>query len=327
MSFHDVQFPTNISYGSQGGPGYKTQIVQTDSGYEQRIIRWSQPRHKYDVSYGVRSYEDIADLKTFYMARMGAAYTFRFKDWTDFTTTETGIDANMGGSATSWDDQLIATQDGSGETEFQLVKRYTSGSETRVRNITKPIAGTIRVGWGGVEKTSGWALNTTTGVLTIDPAPSNGDDIVWGGQFDVHCRFGESADELLNISVDDFGSGSIPSIEIVEVLDNDFLSDEFYYGGSAYLELTGDISITESMGRVLRIEPGTAHRNIYLPAVSLTSQPGGGPMFYIFNESTSAKSLIVRGGGSTVVTIDEGDANTIVLGIDASSSNYQWLAL
>jgi len=32
MGFHEVRFPDDISYGSDGGPGYNTNIIEMDSG-------------------------------------------------------------------------------------------------------------------------------------------------------------------------------------------------------------------------------------------------------------------------------------------------------
>ena len=47
MAFHEVLFPPNISYGSQGGPKFKTTVFTADSGYEQRNIDWSMTRAEY----------------------------------------------------------------------------------------------------------------------------------------------------------------------------------------------------------------------------------------------------------------------------------------
>lgn len=325
MSFHDVKFPDDIGYGSQGGPGFKTDIITSDSGKEQRVVRWSQVRHKYNVAYGIRNYTDLADVKDFYMGRMGAAYTFRFKDWADCNSTGSGSDVSLTGESIDDEDQLIDTGDGV-ETTYQLVKRYTSGSVTRVRNITKPVAGTVRIGVNAVEQMSGWSINTSTGVITFDAAPTDGHDITWGGEFDTHCRFDESVDDVLNMTMDSFGGGSFPSIEIIEVIDEDELSDEFYFGGAAYMTLTGDLSITESLGRVLSIDPGGSHRNLSLPDVTTESHPGGGPYWYIFNKADAAENLVVKSGGTTVTTIAQDGSSTIVLGLD-SSDDYTWLAI
>ena len=49
-------------------------------------------------------------------------------------------------------DEALGTGDGA-TTAFQLVKRYASGSQTWVRTITKPVAGTVRVNaWGRIQQ-------------------------------------------------------------------------------------------------------------------------------------------------------------------------------
>lgn len=152
-TFDEVQFPTDISYGSRGGPEFMTDIVILDSGHEQRNINWALSRAKYDVSYGIRTNENLADLTKFFYARQGRAYGFRYKDWADFTATQEPL-----------------TQTGS---KFvQLVKKYTSGSRTYIRNITKPVASpavTMRRGGGAF---SAFTLDTTTGIATLTPDSS-----------------------------------------------------------------------------------------------------------------------------------------------------------
>lgn len=55
MSFEEIQFPADISYGARGGPEYSTDIVEMFSGKEQRNINWSQARARYTVSHGVKT--------------------------------------------------------------------------------------------------------------------------------------------------------------------------------------------------------------------------------------------------------------------------------
>ena len=45
---------------------------------------------------------------------------------------------------------MLGTGDGT-QTQFQLVKRYPSGSVIEVRTITKPVAGTVQVYKDGAE--------------------------------------------------------------------------------------------------------------------------------------------------------------------------------
>jgi uncharacterized protein (TIGR02217 family) len=47
MSFVEVQFPSDISYGATGGPMFLTDVVATVSGHEQRNSKWSQARARY----------------------------------------------------------------------------------------------------------------------------------------------------------------------------------------------------------------------------------------------------------------------------------------
>ncbi|WP_406721716.1 DUF2460 domain-containing protein [Wolbachia endosymbiont (group B) of Euphydryas aurinia] len=85
MSFTEIRFPENISYGSTGGPEFSTDVVTTHNGCEQRNINWSRARARYNIAYGVRSNEQLTELITFFQARKGKAIGFRFKDWSDFT--------------------------------------------------------------------------------------------------------------------------------------------------------------------------------------------------------------------------------------------------
>lgn len=40
MSFTEIRFPENISYGSAGGPEFSTDVVTTHNGCEQRNITY-----------------------------------------------------------------------------------------------------------------------------------------------------------------------------------------------------------------------------------------------------------------------------------------------
>ena len=41
MAFYEVQFPSSISFGAQGGPGYRTDVVVVSSGAETRNVTWA----------------------------------------------------------------------------------------------------------------------------------------------------------------------------------------------------------------------------------------------------------------------------------------------
>ena len=110
-------------------------------------------------------------------------------------------------------DQAIGTGDGA-TTAFQLMKRYASGSQTWLRTITKPVAGTVRVAFDGEEQLSGWSVDTTNGVVTFDSAPAEGVAITAGYAFDVPVRFDTDA---LDVTLDLERLGSITSIPLLEI--------------------------------------------------------------------------------------------------------------
>ena len=206
MAFHDTRFPVNISRGARGGPERRTQIVELSSGDEERNATWSDSRRRYDVAYGIRKADDLAAVVTFFEARGGRLYGFRFKDWSDYKSSLPSV-------ATSRTDQSIGTGTGALKT-FQLVKRYTSGAQTWTRTITKPVAGTLLVALNGVNQASGWTVDALTGIVTFTVAPANGVAVSAGFEFDVPVRFDANK---LTISIDAFNHGSIPSIAIKEI--------------------------------------------------------------------------------------------------------------
>lgn len=205
MTFHEVQFPTSISRGSAGGPERLTDVVTLRSGHEERNTIWANSRHRYDASMGLRSLDDLHDVIEFFEARSGRLHAFRWKDWVDYKSGRPK-------GATSFLDQVIGTGDGS-TTTFQLRKTYSSGSVNYLRDITKPVDGTVSVAVAGTEDNT-VTIDHTTGLVTFSSAPSLGQSITAGFEFDVPCRFDS---DYLAISVDAFEAGALPSIDVLEV--------------------------------------------------------------------------------------------------------------
>jgi uncharacterized protein (TIGR02217 family) len=206
MAFDEVELPLRVGFGSSGGPAFSTEIVVIDSGYERRNQNWSQARRSYDARTGVRSAADAAALLNFFHARAGRARGFRLKDWSDFTSAADNI------SAPAWSDQSIAIGDGA-TAVFQLVKNYSSGGITHPRAITKPVAGSVVLGVNGAQVTSGWSVDTTTGLVTFAVAPAAGQTITAGFQFDVPVRF--DTDQLtLATETYAMSKAEIPIVEV-----------------------------------------------------------------------------------------------------------------
>jgi uncharacterized protein (TIGR02217 family) len=206
MAFHEVRFPDDISRGARGGPERRTQVVELASGDEERNASWADSRRRYDAAYGIRRADDLAAVVAFFEARGGRLHGFRWKDWGDYRS-------GLPSTPITPIDQTLGAGDGTTKT-FQLLKRYESGMQAWVRRIGKPVAGTVRVGRGGVEAGSGWTVDATTGVVTFAVAPAAAVLVTAGFEFDVAVRFDT---DRLDVTWDLDRLGSIASIPLVEV--------------------------------------------------------------------------------------------------------------
>ena len=199
MTFHDIRFPEDIAFGSSGGPEYSTDVVITHGGYEQRNINWAEARARYNVAHGVKTQVQLDALLAFFRARKGKAFSFRFKDWTDFNAT---------GQAIGVGDGVV--------TQFQLIKTYVSGATIETRMITKPVNGAVNIFVDAVlqTETTDYTLDYVTGIITFLTAPANSASITADFDFDVPARFDT---DRLSASLDTYGSRSWNDIPLLEV--------------------------------------------------------------------------------------------------------------
>ncbi len=180
-TFHELLFPTDISYGSSGGPKFKTTIFTANSGYEQRNINWSNVRCEYTANQGIKTQEQMDVLTDFFFNRQGKAFGFRFFDWNDYAITN----------------QVIGTGDGA-TTAFQIVKTYTSSQDESGESYT--FSRTLnKIAWDSVEEVqvgsvvldpSTYTVDYNTGLITFATAPADNDIVSVGyAEFHVPVRF------------------------------------------------------------------------------------------------------------------------------------------
>lgn len=205
MAFDDTpRFPEDISFGSRGGPEFSTSVLMLASGYEQRNKNWVSALHKYNCAYGIKTREQMDTLREFFFARGGRFRGFRFKDWADYQAGATTLSVQGDGL----------------ETQFQLEKSYTSGSVTYVRNLIKPVDGTLSgVSVDGVPQTvtTHYTVNYNTGIITFITPPANGVDIAFTAvEFDVPVRF---EIDFLDAEWEFWETQSVPNIPLIEVRD------------------------------------------------------------------------------------------------------------
>lgn len=207
MAFHDVRFPLCIELGAKGGPRFRTTVIGLGSGHEKRNIEWARVRSAWDVSSGVKTKADMAEMIAFFYARQGRAHAFRFRDWSDYQLGS--VSAPL----------TVAVGDG-GTVAFPLVKRYTSGAYYFARKITRPVVGSVVVTTNESPSRS-YTVDYNTGIITFTTPPGSGATISAYGEFDVPVRFDQDELDIDQVIITDVPTIDdvlhIPSIRIVEI--------------------------------------------------------------------------------------------------------------
>ncbi|MGX1196918.1 phage distal tail protein, Rcc01695 family [Parvibaculum sp. MBR-TMA-1.3b-4.2] len=204
MTFHDIRFPTDLSFGASGGPERRTEIVTLGSGFEERNSPWAQSRRRFNAGLGLRRLDDVHETIAFFEARHGRLYGFRWKDHADWKSCAPG-------GTVSATDQTLGIGDGE-TTGFQLLKTYASGGESYLRRIAKPVAGSVVAAVDGVARAV--TLDAATGEILFDDPPAPGAEVTAGYEFDVPVRFDT---DFLDINLAAFEAGSVPDIPVVEL--------------------------------------------------------------------------------------------------------------
>lgn len=211
IDFHEVRFPLDVSLQGRGGPERRTEIVALGSNREARNARWAHSRRRYEAGYGVKSLPQLSQVIAFFEERRGRLIGFRWRDRADYSSASQGGGPSPG-------DQALGVGDGA-TASFQLVKIYGASFAPYARVIAKPVAESVRIAVGGVEKTRNvdFTIDATTGVATFAPSavPAPGAAVSAGFLFDVPARFDT---DYLEIDISSFEAGDIPKIPIIEIM-------------------------------------------------------------------------------------------------------------
>lgn len=291
MSDHNVQFPDKISERSSTGISYKTLITELSSGVEERVSRTSTPRHRFLVEYNNRRIDEMSALRNFIHLRNGSAHTFRMRDYMDFCTSSAKRPSSfMLGVDPTATDQVLGVGTGSNQT-YELYRKYSDGTSPNLnRRITKPREASLLIAFDGVAQTEGvtWTCDYATGQV-IANAPL-GQEITWGGLYDTPVRFGKSAEEFLAQTFNGFDNAGVGEIEMIEVLSEEGVVDDFNYGGGNEFSFSMDTALNLVEGRVKVANATTTGLNLILPDTDPLAL--GAPYLYIrANPSGSAFSV------------------------------------
>lgn len=224
--FRESRFPEGISYGSSGGPEFRTQVETRGNGAEKRVKEWPSPLWRFDARKGVVDEATFQELLAFFLAvGEGRAFGFRFKDATDFSVTAQQLDTSQASGV------------------YLLRKTYTFGAFSFQRRIFKPVLGTVSFTlnsnpvsfadasggtvqgggfdeelfddelWGGAD--AGVILDYATGILTWfnQPVPGPADVLLATFEFDLPVRFEV---DFLETTYEDFTvfNTGVPIVEL-----------------------------------------------------------------------------------------------------------------
>lgn len=144
--YDDTSMNVDLSRGAVGGSMKPSRLIRMPSGREQRVKLWAGSKKRWTLPFDERPLSHADLLIAFWEARDGGQRAFRFRDPAENAVT----------------DQALAPD---GSPTVQLVKTYTSGGQTRSKNIFAPVA-TITVKKNGSTITPSQVVYTT-GVVTL----------------------------------------------------------------------------------------------------------------------------------------------------------------
>lgn len=196
INFHDVRLPQHLAIFAVGVSEFSTSIASSKSGREVRNLDNNEAKKRYLLKDCLLSPAQFEEFNAFFKARGGRRYSFRLKDFADFKA----------------DKSPIAKGDGV-QKEFFLKKTYKDKVNPYIRDISKPVAKSIKV-WIGNQEEQGYIFDYDSGKLIFNSAPSQGAAITSSFEFDIPVRF---ADDSFAYSFCDDGSIKLENIELLEV--------------------------------------------------------------------------------------------------------------
>lgn len=116
-----------VDYGFEGGPRYKTNVINNPNGLTERESQWIYPRHEFNASFENMTNKSRDSLLSLYHVLCGQAHSFLFKDWNDYQAIAQPLAVHAG------------TRD-----VAQLYKTYRYGPAYTIRPIQALKEATIR---------------------------------------------------------------------------------------------------------------------------------------------------------------------------------------
>jgi uncharacterized protein (TIGR02217 family) len=203
MAFLEQRLSERIERGAVGGPVNRgRRMTRTNNGRVKQVFNWAAPLHEYTISHGVLSGTAREQLLAmWYVVNFTPYEGFRFRDWSDYTATQSNSRCTLITGST-----------------YQLQRVYTVHGLEYLRDITKPVSGAVIYRTrSAVITTASHTLDTATGIATIS-GHVGGDTYTWAGTFEVPVTF--SGDEWVQLLESNAGGAVVvtsPQIKLEEI--------------------------------------------------------------------------------------------------------------
>nr|WP_253308570.1 TIGR02217 family protein [Rickettsia endosymbiont of Ceutorhynchus assimilis] len=196
MNFHNIRMPEFIEVFAVGKAEFSTSHVLTMSGREVRHLDRMNACQKYLIKDCRLSASEFNHFNSFFKARRGSNFAFRFRDYADYKVTG----------------EVIA-KDGGSQKQFVLSKLYDDPILPYSRAITKPVEGSINLYINNVK--TDYTADYTQGIITLPQTLELGQTLTADFIFDVAVRFKSDSFEYAYCSD---GSIELSTIELTEVI-------------------------------------------------------------------------------------------------------------
>lgn len=181
-----------VDYGFEGGARYKTDVIESPNGFEERDSDWAFGKHEFEASFGNIKDDDRDSIIAVFHACKGKRHSFLFYDWNDRFIVDQPIVCGLVGSLEP----------------IQLYKTYQFGQAFTVRPIQALKSATLLDPLNTVVPGT-WDL--MTGVFTPDEPWGEGPYTV-SAEFYVWVRF----DDDLNSMTINSWSANTAKVRLVE---------------------------------------------------------------------------------------------------------------
>jgi uncharacterized protein (TIGR02217 family) len=167
MDFIEKRLLDRVSFGSQSGLEFKTDIKQMRNGFESRLSEWAEPLRPLNVIFRLLDPTNRAALEDAFLVCRGRATGFRFRDPLNFRCENMPLGI------------------GTGSEEVYQMKRTSRFMQSASYAIKKPVVGTIQILVNGIATPA--TIDYTSGLVTLTAPASS--VITWSGEYDTPVRF------------------------------------------------------------------------------------------------------------------------------------------